>query len=153
MTTWIKLQPEDLNDYLVAAQINVLRTKALASGQGDPMLDIIEDVSTRIRAEIRGNPANRVSNTVFAIPPELIGVAAALIIESAQGRIPGLKSNADQIRAANNARDYLRRLAKGDVPISTPDDPEEPDGMQRSNKIEIVHSRADRIRAGRLRGL
>ena len=84
------MQPDDLNDYLVAAQINVLRTKALASGQGDPMLDIIEDVSTRIRAEIRGNPENRVSNTVFAIPPELIGVAAALIIESAQGRIPGL---------------------------------------------------------------
>jgi len=153
MTTWIKLQPDDLNDYLVAAQINVLRTKALASGQGDPLLDIIEDVSTRIRAEIRGNPVNRVSNTVFAIPPELIGVAAALIIESAQGRIPGLKSTADQIRAANNARDYLRRMSRGEVPVSTPDDPEVDDAMQRSQTVEIVHSRADRIRASRLRGL
>ena len=153
MTTWIQLKPDDLNDYLVAAQLKALRTKALDSEQGDPLLDVIADVSARIRAEIRGNPSNRVSATPDAIPPELKSVAAALIIEAAQARIPGLKFTIDQIRAADNARDYLRRLSRAEVPISAPDDPEDPDTMQRSNHIEVLHFRTDKLKSKRLRGL
>ncbi|MDR2735758.1 MAG: hypothetical protein LBB20_02895 [Puniceicoccales bacterium] len=122
MTNWIKIIPEDLYDYLVAQQVDALRKQALAKHQIDPIMEIIKDVSSRIRSEIKSNRQNVLSATAGAIPLELKSAACSLILEIAQTRIPGLKLSEDQIRLADQARESLRRVAKGEVAISVPDE-------------------------------
>ncbi len=153
MTAWITLTPENLNDYLAAAQVDAIRTKALAAGQSDPLVEIISDAARRIRAEIRGCPSNRVSAIVGAVPPELKSTAISLIVEAAQTRLPGLKLSEGQKRAADNARSYLQRIARCEVPVSAPDDPQEPPTEQRGGRVEVVASRSNPLSAKRLAGL
>ncbi len=153
MTQWIQIEADDLNDYLAGFQVKALREKALASGQDDPLPEIITDVAGQIRLEIQGSGCNQLSRTAYALPPELKRHACALIIEAAQGRLPVLKLTDDQIRAADNARSYLRRVARGEVPVSGPEDPEETPSAQGGGGLDVVRSRPDRLTAERLRGL
>ncbi len=153
MTAWISITPDNLNDYLAAAQVSAFRTKALAAGQSDPLVEIITDVARRIRTEIRGCPSNRVSATDGALPPELKSTAIALIVEAAQTRLPGLKLTDEQKRAADNARAYLLRIARCEVPVSAPDNPQEPPTEQRGGRVEVVGSRSNPLSANRLQGL
>lgn len=122
MAIWITVNTSDLYDYLIATQVDILRRQSLASGQNDPLIDIITDITARIRAEISGNKKNVLSSDRTKIPQDLKSYACYLILEAAQTRIPGLKLTADQIRLAQSARDYLRRIAMGEVPIAFPDD-------------------------------
>src|ERR1043166_515200 len=117
-TVWIVITADDLNDYLVGAQMSALRTAALAAGQTDPFPRVMADVATRIRAEVRGCKANKVSNLVNSIPPDLKSDACALIIEKLQGRLAGFALTDEQKNAADNARNYLKRIANCDVPIA-----------------------------------
>ncbi len=110
MTAWITLLPVDLNDYLAAAQVDAIRT------------------------EIRGCPSNRVSATEGALPPELKSTAIALIVKAAQTRLPGLKLSEGQKWAADHARSYLQRIARCEVPVSAPDNPQEPPTEQRGGE-------------------
>jgi hypothetical protein len=48
MTNWIKITPEDLYDYLVAQQVDALRKQALGESQDDPIIEIINDISSLI---------------------------------------------------------------------------------------------------------
>ncbi len=153
MTAWITLLPVDLNDYLAAAQVDAIRTKALAIGQSDPLVEIITDVTRRIRTEIRGCPSNRVSATDEAVPPELKSTAIALIVEAAQTRLPGLKLSEGQKRAADHGRSYLLRIARCEVPVSAPDNPQEPPTEQRGGRIEVVASRSNPLSGKSLGGL
>lgn len=121
MASWIEIKVEDLYDYLVSPQVDILRKRMLADDQGDPLGDIIADVTARIRAEISGNTRNILSTNQSEIPSELKSAACYLIVECAQSRIPALKLTDDQIRLVNDAREYLKRIAQGEVPVSVPD--------------------------------
>ena len=145
MPSWITLTADDLNGYLVAAQMNALRTAALAVSQDDPLPATIQDVCDSIRLEISGCRTNILSATAHAIPPELKRHACALIIEAAQGRLPSLKLTDDQKRAADNARALLVRIARCDVPVSHSTDPESTPDAQASARISVV--RKGRTRA------
>ena len=153
MTQWIQITPDDLNDYLAGFQVKVLREKVLAEGQDDPLPEIIADVAGQIRLEIQGHPGNQLSQMAQALPPELKRHACALIIEAAQGRLPVLKLTADQIRATDNARRHLQRVARGEVPVSAPEDPEDTPSAQAGSSMEVARSRSNRITGERLRGL
>lgn len=150
---WITLQPGDVNEYLDLKQLDALRNHALTNGEADPLVEIIGDVAERIRAEIRGCASNRVSTTGGEIPPSLKSAAIALIIEAVYMRLPGLALNNEQRDAADNARKYLARIAACEVPVAAPDDPEEPDGMQRGLRVQTVTSRKTRVTSERMRGL
>ncbi|MDE6432076.1 MAG: hypothetical protein K2L13_01640 [Opitutales bacterium] len=121
MASWIKITIEDLYDYLISSQVDILRKRMLADKQGDPLADIITDITARIRAEISGNTRNVLSSDKAEIPPDLKSAACYLIMECAQSRIPALKLTEDQVRLANDAREYLRRIAQGEIPVSAPD--------------------------------
>jgi hypothetical protein len=137
MTTWITIKVEDLYAYLVAAQVDVLRKCALAKNQGDPVAEVIRDISLKIRAQIASNKKNALSQQPYAIPPELKSEACILILEVAQARIPGLKLTADQIRLADQARLQLQKVVVGEIMISVPED--RLMGIQKS--IEVVSHR------------
>jgi hypothetical protein len=150
---WIVIQETDLNDYLVGAQATALKTAALAAGQENTWTTIMTDVVNRIRSEMRSSPRNVVSETPLTIPPDLKSTAMVLIVEALQRRIPSLKLSESQKDAADQARDYLKRIARGEVVITAPPDPLTPDDQQRGTPAVVV--RADRkIATGRnLRGL
>jgi hypothetical protein len=122
MITWITIKVEDLYAYLMATQVDILRKCALAKNQGDPVAEVIRDISLKIRAQIGSNRKNVLSQQPYAIPPELKSEACVLILEVAQTRIPGLKLTADQIRLADQARLQLQKVVSGEIAISTPED-------------------------------
>ena len=150
MAQWINISTDDINNYIDSRLLDKLRTAAIYTGQSDPVVAIIADVCRRIRTELRGNPINRVSQTLDTIPPELKAMAIALIVEAAYTRLPGIILSDAQQNAANEARNYLERIARGEVPVSTPDDPEEPDDVQRALRIETVKYRTKRMNSARL---
>lgn len=138
-TDWITLSEEDLNDYLVGAKMNALRTAALATGQSDPFEAIMPDIAQRIRLKIASCARNRLSATQHSIPPELKWVAAYLIIEAMQGRIPSLRLSDDQKAQIAEARKQLDRIADCKDVVSDPSDPES-SVAQQSGGIALVSS-------------
>jgi hypothetical protein len=118
------LTADHLNDYQVAKIVVTLRTKALAAGQADPFTIVMPDIVARIRAEVRGCASNTVSANANTIPPDLKSHAIYLIIEAMQSRLPGLFLSADMKRLIADAKDYLKRVSKCEVPIGAPSEPE-----------------------------
>ncbi|MDR2603619.1 MAG: hypothetical protein LBC11_03625 [Puniceicoccales bacterium] len=141
MATWITIQISDLYDYLCSTQLNALKTLEMASDQANSIDEIIGDITARIRAEISGNRHNLLSSDRTKIPHDLRSFACYLILESAQTRLPGLKLTADQIRLATDAKDYLKRIAKGEVPISVPDDAMATGDFGSNVGCQVVHHR------------
>ncbi|MDR0418072.1 MAG: hypothetical protein LBH08_01375 [Puniceicoccales bacterium] len=121
MTTWITIKVDDLYTYLVATQVDILRKCALAKNQGDPVVEVIRDISLKIRAQIANNRKNALSQQPYTIPPELKSEACILILEVAQTRIPGLKLTTDQIRLADQARLQLQKVVSGEIVVSMPE--------------------------------
>lgn len=121
---WIVITADHLNDYLVAAQVEALRTAALGDSQVDPFTSVMPDVANRIRRKIESSPKmNQVSATPNAVPPELKTAACVLIIQAMQGRLNTLRLTADQVRLIEQAEADLKAIAKGEDVVGKPDDP------------------------------
>lgn len=148
MSNWIQITVEDLYAYLVAAQVEALRKRALAKNQEDPVEVVIRNVSENIRAQIASNKKNALSQTAYALPQELKNEACILILEVAQTRIPGLKLTADQVRLANEARVQLQKVVSGAFIITQPND------RLTDNKrlVEVVDARPRIVRGTSMRG-
>jgi len=138
MAAWIVITTSDLNDYLAGAQVNALRTAALASGQADPFGAVMPAVAARVRAEVQGCKTNQISATANSVPPALKRETCMLILEAMQTRIPTLKLTEDQQRQIERAYAYLERVAKCDVPIDQPNDPLSPSNVQKGGDAELV---------------
>lgn len=149
MASWIELQVEDLYDYLVSSQVDILRKRMLADVQDDPLIDIIADITARVRAEISGNTRNILSTNKSAIPAELKSAACYLVVECAQSRIPAFKLTDDQIRLVNDAREYLKRIAQGEVPVSLPDS----ENFNPKKGVTVISHRERQATNNSLRGL
>jgi hypothetical protein len=121
-TNWKTITIADLEDYLVAAQLRALRTAALGESQTDPVERAIADVVGEVRNRVSQCSTNRISATPGTIPPELVRHACYLILEAAQGRIPSLRLEDSQVRAADEARRILREVGKCDFGITQPTD-------------------------------
>ncbi len=143
---WITLVADDLNDYLVGAQVTALRTAALSPGQGDPVTEAIEDITAEVRNHVASCSSYILSNDPATIPPELKRHALALVIEAAQPRLK-LKLSEDQVRAATRAWTILGKVAKCDYTVSTPTDPEsQPADQSATPKPSIAQNQTHRTR-------
>lgn len=136
---WIVIVVADLNDYLVGAQVEALRTAALAAGQADPFTKVMPDIAARMRLKIESCARNRLSATANAIPPETKWIAAYLILEAMQVRLPGLRLTEDQRNQIAEAKKQLDRIADCKDVVSEPLDPEE-SGAQQAGGITVVSS-------------
>jgi hypothetical protein len=142
MTPWITISTETVYDYLAAPQVEVLRRSVLANQQEDPLRSIIHDICEQMRAEISGNPHNRLDSTPYTIPPHLKATACWLIIEAAQTRIPGLKATEDQIRLAEQSQQRLQRIAQGELPIGNPNSVDTSGTYRRPGAtLQVIHAR------------
>ncbi|MDR1255769.1 MAG: hypothetical protein LBJ94_02500 [Puniceicoccales bacterium] len=151
MASWIEITVDDLYDYLVSSQVDILRKRILAPGQEDPLGDIIKDVTARVRAEISGNQRNVLSANKLEVPQNLKSAACYLILECAQTRIPALRLTGDQIRLADDAREYLRRIAQGEVPVEVPDQAAPPT-FNANRGVSVATSRRRIATGNSLRG-
>lgn len=142
MTAWIQITIEDLEDYLLAAQIAAIRTAALSDGQDDPVEQAIIDVTQEIRTYVANCDGNDLSANTAAIPPVLKRHACYLVLEAAQMRIPALELTDNQVRMANNARSLLTKVSECKFDVETPDDPVSSSGeVQSQGGATIVKSR------------
>lgn len=149
---WIVPTVTDLEHYLVAAMVDALRTAALGETQTDPFGEVMPSVTARIRNEIMSCPRNKVSATANSIPPSLKTIACLLIIEALQTRLQGIVLTDEQRRLIDDGRDYLKRIAKCDVVVEDPTDPQTPAVVQRAGGIQYSASARVCSRA-RLEGL
>jgi hypothetical protein len=133
-----------------------LQTKGLGAGQTDPVQPIIIDVCNRIRSEIAGNKNSiSLSLTPSAIPPSVFWVAACLIVEQAQVRLPEFnifagEGHADVIK---DAHDYLKRINAGDILVEEPLDPEPTSEFQSPSAAVVVTYTEKKFTRSSLQGL
>ena len=147
MATWITIEVGDLNQYQAAKLILAARTKALAASQPDPFLEVMPDVINQMRGDIRGCPRNKISATALTVPPGLRGAAVLLTIEAMQARLPGITITEDLRTLIDDAKSRIKRISKCEIPIEQPDDPLDPDDVQRAGSIEMGTAKrsADRV--------
>jgi len=119
---WITLTVADVEQYLLAPQLSALRSAALGQAQGDPLPEIIADVVGHVRAKIASCPRNTLDANPATIPPSLKAQACYTAIFRAQLRIPVLKMTDHQIKAYDNAREDLNRIASCTDAVEQPQD-------------------------------
>ena len=152
MATWITIDADDLSDYSVAAKITALRSSALAVGQDDPFDRVMPDVAATIRGMISAGGQNLLSSTANSVPPEGKTHFCWLVIEALQARLPGLALKEEERRMIDRAWQWLRDVAKGDIGVSTPDDPITA-AMQSGSGISVVTANDRQFTRDKLAGL
>ena len=153
MSTWSALTLADVQPALAAAQLTVLRQRSLGEGQSDPLPALLADITARVRAEIRAGRKNQLERDASLLPPELKLAAIHLALEALQTRLPTLGLSADQVRLANDARQLLGRVARGEMALSSPMEPETAHEAQRGYGIEVLRHRGNPVANNRLAGL
>jgi phage gp36-like protein len=119
---WIAITVDDLKDAKVAALVEACQTSALGTGQDDPTDTIIQDVVTRIRAEVAACRANSLDEDTTKIPADLKSLACRMIMRQCQSRLQ-IALNDDEREEQRNDLRYLERIAECKVPVSATDDP------------------------------
>lgn len=141
MPTWRTITAADLRETKASALVDAFESAALGDGQADPVPNTIIKVCDRIRAEIQSSKKYLVSATPHSIPPSLIELAGNLIAWRMQGRLNVLSAlpitDQDKIDHSEDLK-YLERIARGDVTIEVPSDPEAVPEVQSGGLVETV---------------
>jgi hypothetical protein len=153
MSDWILLNSSHLDTYLMARQVRLLRTVVLGAGENDPVPQLLVDVTRSIRQAVGANRQNRLSDEPMLIPAELQPVACALVLEALQGRIPMLQLSKEQQKAADVAREQLKAVSRGEIPISQPHYPSTENEYGKPFSLKCLHFRRPKITGRTLRGL
>jgi len=120
--SWTSITVSDLKDAKVAALVEACQTAALGSGQTDPTATIIQDVVTRIRAEVAACRSNQLDADTTTIPADLKSLAARMIMRQCQSRLQ-IALNEDEREEQRNDLRYLERIADCKIPVAATDDP------------------------------
>lgn len=137
---WITITTNDLNDYLPAALLKALRTKALAVGQADPVPELLGEVITQVRTTL-ASAGYPLEATPDSVPAVLKTPVAFLTIALAQTRLPGLALTTEQRAQVADAKAMLTRISRRDVAIEAPTTPDTTSLSTPSGTIRVVTSR------------
>lgn len=139
MSAWVTIAESDLNDYLAGAQMDALKSAALAGGQTDPFARVMPDVVARVRAKVLACVRNHVSATANSVPPSLKAQTIWLVIQAMQLRLAiALRLTVDQKAAIDTAEKDLDAVAKCELVVETPDDPLDPSPVQQGGGVSLV---------------
>ncbi len=119
---WITLAVGDLNDAKAATLISAVANNALASGQTNPIPNLIGVVVEELRGAIGYSGKYSVSETVSTIPPNLKDMAVQKIVRVCKRRLEQMLDQSDRDDEAT----YQKRISAimaGEWPIDQPDDP------------------------------
>lgn len=126
---WISITSDDLNDVKVGKLVEACRTKALALGQTDPSLRVIESVVSRIRSEIKGCASNLLDVDPTKIPKDLKALATRMIMRELQSRLQ-IQLNQDEREEWTQDVRYLERIASCKISVLASDTPESSSTVQ-----------------------
>ena len=140
---WTVLTLADLTPYCVDGQLSVVeKWKSIDDPGGDtdqnapaeqcPFQQVMKDVAGEVRTAIASNPANTLSATPYALPPELKRTAIYILMDALQAHFSLATGLTDsQLKQAEAAKGVLERVrnwtrqAQGEqFLISAPEDPE-----------------------------
>lgn len=117
---WITLKTSDIECVLNKPQLDILKAQSLKTPGRDIAAETLDSIAVRIRAEIGASGLNLLDPDHSRIPPELKECALRLAAESLQTRLPQMELSERQCKLADNARETLERIARGELPVSTP---------------------------------
>lgn len=148
---WNVIVVGDLSDYLVADQLTALREAALGEGQDDPFTRLMHDRCNYVRNRI--SQRIQISQTPYAVPPELKTCACMLIIEVMSVRLSvAIELTEDQKTLVKRAYDDLDIAGTDKFPISTPDDPVQP-AVQSGGGVRVVNKTTRHATSDTMKGL
>ena len=141
---WTTLTEDDLLCALNKPQLDLLKAEAIQTNHASLCSKIIELVVSRIRAEITASGINMLDENYAKIPPELKECAIRLAIESLHVRVPSIELTQAQIRAIDDAKEILTRVAIGKLPVSVSKNP-----VKTARKNAIQHASRPRNTSGK----
>ena len=136
-TTWIAIADDDLDNYLVAAQVTAAQSTALKLGQSDTFANVMADVIAKMRMQIASCDNNQLSSVTNSIPPSLKSTACWLIVAMLNTRLPGLDFDDNAKARIAEADKTMVKVANCDYAIETPSAAIDP-GVQDGGQLEIV---------------
>ncbi|MDR1279342.1 MAG: hypothetical protein LBK99_00780 [Opitutaceae bacterium] len=143
-TPWITITPAMLDTAKAAAFVSALGTAALGEDQQNPLPEIIASVTDRIRMEIAAGGRTTLSATRSKIPPSLKSLALRFIIREGLQRInimDALKPSEDDGEAIRQDIRFLERIARGEITVEAPDDPEPAPTVQATVTVPLISAR------------
>lgn len=153
---WIILTFEQLDTAKAAALVTALRTAALGDGQPDPLPEIITAVTDRIRMEIAAGGKTRLSADPAKLPPSLKSLALRLVLREGQSRLNAMGAmplSDDEKEEWRQDVRLLERIAKGDITVEQPDDPEPVPSVQSKRQRPRITSRPRNFTLGHQDGI
>jgi len=148
MTMWITISSSDLVTAKAAVLVEQLQETALGDGQSDPTPEIITEVVARIRMEIAGGGKTTLSADGTRIPPSLKSLALRMVLRQAQSRlnaVGALPLSEDERKEWDKDERLLERIAKGEITVETPDDPESGPTVQSVAPAPSIRARRRRF--------
>ncbi len=121
MPLWIPITIDDLNNAKIAALVDALRTAALAVGQSERSVAIIQAVVDRVRRKISSCRQNRLDANVATIPQGLKDDVVKLIIADLKNALEEDLTPAEITELSRINADLNRIAACLDV-VEQPDD-------------------------------
>jgi len=141
---WIILTVEQLDTAKAAALVIALRTAALGDGQSDPLPEIITAVTDRIRMEIAAGGKTRLSADPAKLPPSLKSLALRFVLREGQGRLNAMGAMPladDEKEEWRQDVRLLERIARGEITVEEPDDPEQTPSVQAGASTPMLAGR------------
>lgn len=97
MPAWINVNETLVLSRLSAPELAAFRTRAIQSGQADPLTEIIELVIPSVRAALGANSQNVLADGA-TLPESALRHALAIMRVMIANRLPGMKSLIDDLR-------------------------------------------------------
>lgn len=142
--TWITLTLAQLDTAKAAALVDALQTAALAEGQDDPLPEIIESVTQRIRMEIAAGGRTVLAADATTLPPSLKSVGLRMVLREGQSRLNAagaLPLSDDEVREEKNDLRLLERIADGKITVEASDAPETTPTVQSKTSTPLITAR------------
>lgn len=116
---WIAIDTDDVKTRLAGAEVTALQSSALASGQADPLPEIVTQVVDEVRGYIAAGGFALEEGS--KIPSKLLSAALAIIRYRCATRLP-VKSflTEDRVRENEAAIRLLERVSDGKFAVEEP---------------------------------
>jgi hypothetical protein len=138
---------------LTGAELTALKTAALATGQDNPLPEVITQVVAEVRGYVAGC-ANNMLGEGETVPSELLGAALARIRFELAGRLPVATLLTEDRRTANtNAITLLRDVMRCDFKIIPPETAADADEQAAGGAAEVISTTTRRATRDKLDGL
>ncbi|MDR1304469.1 MAG: DUF1320 family protein [Verrucomicrobiales bacterium] len=118
---WITITETAVQTRLTGAELNAFRTAAMAVGQGDPLPEVIAQVTDQVRGYVAACPNNALGAT-GTIPKRLLASALDIIRYRVATRLPQMAGLIDALREGEykDALTLLRAVAACNYAIEDP---------------------------------